>query len=86
MRKGEIHTCNGCYAFEEGAKLCAFGSPAASYTSEPFCSIGIDIIKIENKYGWKPKDGICGKPKNISDLVRLRKIFYETTKRNTKNL
>lgn len=76
MKKGKIYTCNGCYAFEESVRICPFGSPAGATSTNPYCSIGIDIIKIKNKYGYKPKRGICDKPKTITDLVRVKTIFY----------
>jgi hypothetical protein len=79
MKKGKIYTCNGCYAFEESVRCCPIGSPAGSYLTEPFCGIGVEIEKIKYKYGYRPVCGTCEKPKTIADLVRVKKIFYDST-------
>ena len=76
MKKGKIYTCNGCYAFEDSAKLSPFGSPTASYSSEAFCSIGIEIVC--ERFNYKPKNGVCKKPKTITKLVEAKREFFKS--------
>lgn len=80
MKKGKIYTCNGCYAFEESVRTYPLGSPSAATFSDPFCSVGKDIVKQENKYGYKPEEGDCEKPRTITDLVKVKTAFYNECK------
>ena len=68
MKKGKIYTCNGCLAFEHSVRTCPIGSPFAHTNTEPYCGLGFDIEKKLNK-DYKPTNGECSKPKNISDYV-----------------
>lgn len=78
MKKGTVNTCNGCLAFEESVRLCPPGSPAALTNYPAFCGIGISIEKKgESKTDYRPKCGTCPKPKNITDLIKEKTIFYE---------
>ncbi len=76
MKKGKIYTCNGCYAFEDSVRLSPLGSPAASYSSEAFCSVGIEIICEDHNY--KPKKGVCKKPKTITRLCEVKQEFFQS--------
>jgi hypothetical protein len=83
MKKGRVYTCNGCLAFEESVRVCPPGSPGfGSYSSKPFCGIGLDIEQKKEGAGvaqnFKPKEGTCPKPKNISNLVAEKTKFFES--------
>lgn len=86
MKKGSVHTCNGCLAFEPHTRTAPRGSISFN-SNQAFCKLGHDIEPIQDDVTWlesyngecRPKNKTCQKPKKIGELVELMKEYNEKT-------
>ena len=86
MKKGSVHTCNGCLALEPHTRTAPHGSISFN-SNQAYCRLGHDIEPTQDNvtylrsyHGeWKPKNKTCQKPKKISIFVELMNEHYNQT-------